>query len=210
MRNIPRLLSVVALLGSLLLATPPNARGADEPKAATPATQEAPARAETPPAAVTATRPAAPVKIGYVDMTKVAEYAPGKAALAGFKEQAKQYRSRIGARQKQLEKQKAAIEAKMESLSPQQRAAKAKEFQKKVEEFQKFVEGAEKEMRGKEAALSEKLFRAVEQAAGEYGKANGFAVIVIKKELLYVGSAVDAQDVTDEVMKQVSAKQAEK
>jgi len=45
------------------------------------------------------------------------------------------------------------------------------------------------------------LYEAIEQAAVEHGKANIFAAIVVKKELLYVGSSVDAQDVTDALIK---------
>jgi hypothetical protein len=34
-----------------------------------------------------------------------------------------------------------------------------------------------------------------------HGKANGFAVIVVKKELLYIGSSADTSDVTDDLIK---------
>jgi outer membrane protein len=198
MRNI---LSVVALLALLLLSTATRSLCAEETSPPTLPAQDASTKAESPPVAITAARTAAPVKIGYVDMAKMPEYLPVKEAMAEMKQKAEKYRLRIASKQKQLEKQKTAIESKMESLSPTERAAKGKEFQKKVEEFQKFVVGAEKEMRGKESALSEKLFLSIGQAAGDYGKANGFAAILIKKELLYVGNNVDAQDVTDEIMK---------
>jgi len=203
MRNI---LSVVALLALLLLSTATRPLCAEETSPPAPTAQDASAKAESPPVATTAARTAAPVKIGYVDMAKMPEYLPVKEAMAEMKQKAEQYRLRIASKQKQLEKQKAAIESKMESLSPTERAVKGKEFQKKVEEFQKFVEGAEKEMRSKESALSEKLFLVIGKAADDYGKANGFTAILIKKELLYVGNNVDAQDVTDELMKLVGGK----
>lgn len=150
---------------------------------------------------------AAPVKIGYVDMSKIgSESNAGKAVLAQLKEKTEKYRSQIAAKQKQLEKNKAEIEAKLPTLSPKEREAKGKAFQKKVEEFQKFVQNAEKEMRGKEEELAGKLFRAVEQAAGEFGKANGFAAIVPKKELLYLGEMVEVKELTEEIMKKVDTK----
>lgn len=203
MRNI---LSVVTLLALLLLSTATRPLFAEETSPPTPTAQDASTKAEPSPVAITAARTAAPAKIGYVDMAKMPEYLPVKEAMAEMKQKAEQYRLRIASKQKQLEKQKAAIESKMESLSPTERAAKGKEFQKRVEEFQKFVEGAEKEMRSKESALSEKLFLVIGKAADDYGKANGFAAILIKKELLYVGNNVDAQDVTDELMKLVGGK----
>ncbi|MFZ3209790.1 MAG: OmpH family outer membrane protein [Geobacteraceae bacterium] len=201
MRNI---LSVIALLALLLLSTATRSLCAEE--TSPPAAQDASTKAEPPPVAITVARTATPVKIGYVDMAKTTEYPLVKEAMDEMKQKAEQYRLRVVSKQKQLEKQKATIESKMETLSPTERTAKQKEFQKKVEEFKKYVEGAEKDMRGKESALSEKLFSSIGQAAGDYGKAHGFAAILIKKELLYVGNDVDAQDVTDEVMKLVDGK----
>jgi outer membrane protein len=105
-----------------------------------------------------------------------------------------------------LEKQKADIEAKLKTLAPAQREAKAKAFQKKVDEFQKFVMNAEKELQAKQEELSDKLFKAIEQASVELGKAKGLAIVVIKRELLYLGSGVETQDVTDDVIKKIDKK----
>jgi len=41
----------------------------------------------------------------------------------------------------------------------------------------------------------------MEQAAVELGKSSGYTAIVAKKEMLYVSSSVDAQDVTDALIK---------
>jgi Skp family chaperone for outer membrane proteins len=37
-----------------------------------------------------------------------------------------------------------------------------------------------------------------------HGKAGGFAAIVVKKELLYIDSTVDAKDVTDDLIKSLN------
>jgi outer membrane protein len=52
--------------------------------------------------------------------------------------------------------------------------------------------------------LARKLFQEIEQAVGSYGKANGFAAVVVKKELLYLDSEVKTEDVTDEILKMVN------
>jgi outer membrane protein len=146
------------------------------------------------------------VKIGYVDMAKVAsDSAPGKSATADMKARAGKLRSQIEAKQKQLEKEKSDIEAKIQTLTPQQRTAKAKEFQKKLEEFQKFVEKAQKEMQTRESELLGKLFKTIEAAAGSYGKANGFAAVVARNDILFVGDDVETVDVTAEIIKAVDA-----
>ena len=151
------------------------------------------------------------IRIGYADITRIGnESVPGKAAQARFKAKAEKYQAQIAAKQKQLEKQKAAIEAKLPSLLPEQRAAKAKEFEKKVEEYRKFVQNAEKELKPLEEELARSLFGVIEKVVSDYGKANGYAAIVVKKELLYQGSGVSTQDVTDDILKLVNEKGAKK
>ncbi|RNC68594.1 MAG: OmpH family outer membrane protein [Desulfuromonadales bacterium] len=172
-----------------------------------PAVAEEPAKTEVPPAtaapqAAEAAKAHLPVKIGYLDIAKIAgDSVPGKAANARMKEKTDKYRSQITARQKKLEKMKGDIEAKLSSLTPQQREAKVKELEKKVGEYQKYVQDAEKEMRKMESELTESMLKSIEKAATEYGKANGFAAIVPKRDLLYLGDMVEVKDVTEEIVK---------
>lgn len=147
------------------------------------------------------------VRIGYVEMARFGEESSGgKAARERVKKKGDTLRSQIAAKQKQLEKLKNAFESKLPTLSPKEREAKAKEFEKKVEGYRKFVQNAEKELQSLEEELSRKLYREIEEAAASYGKANGFAAIVVKRELLYVGSGVEGKDVTEEILKLVNAK----
>lgn len=192
----------------------------------TPAVQQMPASSETPitaeiapvppvttadPVLEPAEKPAQAVKIGYVDMAKVAaESAAGKAAAADVKARAGKFRTQIEAKQKQLEKQKKEIEATIQTLSPQQRTAKAKEFQKKIEDFQKFVEKAQKDLQARESELLGKLFAKIEKAAAEYGKSSGVAAVVVKKEVLYMAENVEVADFTDEIIKMVDSEQGKK
>ena len=146
-------------------------------------------------------------RLGHVDLVRIAaESEAGKAGQAQIAALKKKLQGQLEAKRNQLDKQKAAIEAKFKTLSPQQREAKAKEFQKKVEEFQKFGLNAEKELQARQEELSDKLFKAIEQASAELGKAKGLALVVIKRELLYLGNAVDAQDVTDDLIKGLDKK----
>jgi len=171
----------------------------------------APAAPQTLPAPTLKPQEAASVqqtmRLGHVDMARIAtESEMGKAGQAQFAELKKKLQGQIEAKGKQLEKQKAAIEAKLKTLTPPQREAKAREFQKKVEEFQKFGRNAEKELQTRQEEFGDKLFKAIEQASVDLGKAMGLALVVVKRELLYLGSGVDAQDVTDEVIKKIDKK----
>ncbi len=153
-------------------------------------------------------KPAAAVQtahIGYVDINRVGkESERGKALTVLLSAKKDMYQEKIDAKKKQLDKLRASIEAKIASLTPEQREAKSKEFQKKVEAFQKFAQASEGDLMALQDKESRALFEAIEQAAVAHGKANGFAAIVIKKELLYVGSSVDAQDVTDPLIKSLN------
>ena len=144
------------------------------------------------------------LKIGFADLIRIGnESVRGKAVQAKLKEKNEKLQGQITARQKQLEKQKSAVQAKLATMTPSQREAKAREFEKKVDDYQKLVRSAEKEMQSLQEELTGKLFKSIEQAAGAYGKANGFAVIAVRKELLYLDSAVDVREVTDALLKLV-------
>lgn len=168
-----------------------------QPAAAPSATAESPKPAEPSQAQPT-------VKIGYVDMSKIAtDSAPGKTANAQIKQKTEKYRTQIASRQKKLEQMKKDIEGQLPTLTQQQRQAKVKELEKKIGEYQKFVQGAEKEMRKMEGELTETMLKAIQKAADDYGKANGFAAIVPKRDLLYLGDKVEVKDVTEDLIKNI-------
>ena len=141
------------------------------------------------------------VKIGYVDMSQIAsDTESGKAATASLKERSLKLSAKITAKQKQIEKQKAAIEAKIESLSPKERAAKAKEFQKKMDEYQKLVRSSDQEMQQMQEKLTSDLYQAIKKAATAYGKSHGYAAVLDKKALLYLADSPEPKDLTEEII----------
>lgn len=141
-------------------------------------------------------------RLGYVDIGRIAaESERGKELKAQLTSKKDQFQGKIDGKKKQIEKFKSSIEAKFAKMTPQQREAKSKEFQKKVEEFQKFARTAEEELLVLQDKETRMLYEAIEQSAVAHGKANGFDAIVVKKEMLYVGSLVNAQDVTDDLIK---------
>lgn len=147
------------------------------------------------------------VRLGYADMAKISsESSLGKASQSQAKAKQEKLQSQMQAKRKQLDKQKAAIEATIASLTPAQRETKGKDFQKKVEAFQKFGASAEKEFQTLQEGLSKSLYAAIEQASVEYGKANNLSLVVVKRELLYLANGVDAQDVSDGIIKLMDEK----
>jgi outer membrane protein len=196
---------------ALLLAAPASSHAAD--------TQSAPPTDAQAPAAVSveelkqpeAVRTEHSVKIGYVDLTRFGtETEAGKAAREKVRKKSERLESQVNARQKQLEKQKAALQIKLPSLSPKEQEAKAKEFEKKVDELRKFLQNAEKEMKGFEAEVTRQLYQDIEEAASAFGKTNGYDAIVVKRELLFVGNGVEGQDVTAGVLKLMNVRKEKK
>jgi outer membrane protein len=193
---------LTCLLATVVSAEEPGAAGKQAP---VPAVVQAPAAAAEKPVEAAVTQPS--THLGHVDLARIAaESETGKAGQAQFADLKKKLQGQIESRRKQLEKQKAAIEAKLKTYTAEQREAKAKEFQKKVEEFQKFGMNAERELQTKQEEFSEQLYKAIEQASAELGKAKGLALVVVKREMLYLGSGVDAQDVTDDIIKKIDKK----
>ena len=136
--------------------------------------------------------------IGYVDTGRIAsESVQGKALKVLLTSKKEAIQDKISGKKKQLDKLKTSLEAKLATLTPPQRESKAKDFQKKVEELQKYAQKAEEEYYAFQEKESKQLFDAIEQTAAAFGTSEGLAVVVVKKELLYVGASVDARDVTE-------------
>jgi outer membrane protein len=195
-----------------IFALPTLAFAADAPPPA-PTTAAAPPKSAEPAPVEAAAKPAAAAtaRIGYVDVARIGtESERGKTLKTLLTTKKEKLQGKIDSKKKQVDKLKASIEAKIASMTPQQREAKSKEFQKKVEEFQKFAQASEEELFTLQDKESKALYEAVEKAAVDHGTANGFAAIVIKKELLYVGSSVEAQDVTDALIKALNQEKQKK
>jgi outer membrane protein len=155
----------------------------------------------------TAPKPAAgqAVRIGYVDIARVgAESDQGKALKTLLTTKKDKLQGKIDGKKRQIEKLKTSIEAKIATMTPKQREAKSKEFEKKVEEFQKLARTSEEELVTMQEKETKALYDAIERSAVAHGKANGFAAIVVNKELLYVGTSVGTQDVTDDLIKELN------
>lgn len=151
---------------------------------------------------VAAVAPVATAKIGYVDIIRIGADSEGGKALKNLLTlKQTQLQGKIDGKKKQIEKFKASIEAQLPTMTQQQKEAKSKEFQKKLDEFQKFAKTLEEELMALQEKETRALYDVIEKAAIAHGKANGFSVIVVKKDLLYLGSSISIQDVTDALIK---------
>lgn len=151
------------------------------------------------------------IRIGVVDLARVsAESGLGKSAQAQIKSQQAKLQKQVDTRKKQLDTFRTNTERQLPGLSPQQREAKQREFQKKVEEFQKFGIKAEKELMEQQQKVTQGMFEAVGTAAEQLGKDKGVAAIVINRELLFAGQETELVDLTAELVQQLDAQQGAK
>jgi len=147
------------------------------------------------------------VKIGYADLVKIAEKSDvGKVAKTHFEAKADRLKTQLETKQRLLEKQKAALEAKLPTYSPEQRTAKIKEYERKVEELRKMLIKADQELKPMQEELIKDIYGKIEKVAREYGAQKGYSVLLEKRELLYLGNNVEAEDVTDDLLKELNKK----
>jgi len=145
-----------------------------------------------------------PFKIGYIDITKIgleSEY--GKSVKEGLLKRKKELEEKVLAKRKQLDKYKQSVETKLPTLSPKQRETESKKFQKKVEELQKLAQNSEEEFMKLQESETAAVYGAIEKSVSDYGKTSDLSLIMVKKELLYLGSGVEPQDLTETILKKV-------
>lgn len=150
------------------------------------------------------------VRVGYADLLKIAEKSDaGKVAKTHFEAKADRLKAQLETKQKLLEKQKATLEAKLPTYTPEQRTAKIKDYEKKVEELRKMLIKADQELKPMQEELIKDIYGKIEKVAREYGARKGFSVLLEKRELLYLGADVEAEDVTDALIAELNAKPAQ-
>ncbi|GAM09913.1 outer membrane protein [Geobacter sp. OR-1] len=146
-------------------------------------------------------------KVGLIDIMRITEESTlGKQLKGRFKDKSTKLQAQLNAKQKQLEKQKSALQAKLPTLAPEQRGAKIKEYEKKVDEFKKTVNNAEKELLPLQEELTRTITMETMAACEAYAKEHGFALVTLKKDLFYVGSNYEQKDITSEVIKLMDEK----
>ncbi|HTP65911.1 MAG TPA: OmpH family outer membrane protein [Geobacteraceae bacterium] len=146
------------------------------------------------------------IKLGTVDLPRIVrESAAGKKAAAEMKKLYDKYQTKITAREKELEKLKKNLVEKGNSLSPEQRAAKERELQKKFQAYQEFGKNAQEDVAKKEKGLLDPIMDGLEKLVKDYGRANGYAAIAVKGSIIYNDARYEAKDLSDEILKEFDA-----
>jgi outer membrane protein len=140
------------------------------------------------------------IKIGSVDLPQVAEKSEaGAKAMATLKELYDKFQATVKTKEKELEKLKTALQGK--NLTPANREAKEKQFQKKFGEYQQFGKSAQQEFAQKQAELSKQVKDDLDRQIKDYGRDQGYALILNKEGLVYNDSKFEVKDLTEDIIK---------
>ena len=198
-----RLVNNIMLVACLILV--PTMVMAADTSASVPVPAPAPAKeikvsTQTVPPDVAKSFRTGSIDVSYIGMES--EY--GKSLKAQLTEKRGKVGAKILTEKKKLDTLKESIESKLPTYTPKQREAKSKEFQKKVVTFQKFVRESEESFMKEQESETNKIYSLIEKTVADYGKANGFAIIVVKRDLLYLDSGIKSEDLTGVILKAIN------
>ncbi len=145
---------------------------------------------------------AAEAKIGYVNLAKIFDgYQRTKVSDAALEKKGKQKEAELQDRVSELNQMKQSLEL----LNDAAREAKAKQIADRQDDLQRFRNSTARDLRWERDKVAQDILKDIQQAINDYAKANGFALIVDERALLY---GAQAFDLTDQVLKILNSKAA--
>lgn len=142
---------------------------------------------------------AADIKVGYVDFQKIqTEAKAGKDAFKTIEKMFKDKQTQLDQRQGELEKLMGELEKQSAVLSVDVRKQKEDKLQKEYKDLQRFKTDSEEELNKKKAELAKQMFEEVNKIINQFGKEEGYTLILERSVVLYAPEAVD---VTDRIIK---------
>jgi outer membrane protein len=148
---------------------------------------------------------AADLKVAYVDIQKaVNECNLGKEAKKTIVKEAEKLHRQLREKQKELQTMKESYDKQAIMLTPQARAMKEKELQKKFREFQRWQEDAQNDLNQKRADAELDIYVGLQKVIQKLGAGEGYTFILERNEniVLYATKAID---ITDRVIKAFDA-----
>jgi outer membrane protein len=148
-------------------------------------------------------------RIGTVDVQKVLFNSDaGKLAKEQLASKIAKHETEKNSREEELKKLKTELEKQNIILNESARSAKEKDYQQKLKEYQRFIKDVNDELQGKDEELKNKIIEEAFKATQEYGKKNGFTVILAKSEMMMYQD--EKIDITDEIIKLLNSRKDKK
>ncbi|HSB73101.1 MAG TPA: OmpH family outer membrane protein [Candidatus Methylomirabilis sp.] len=145
------------------------------------------------------------VRIGVVDMQQILNQSDrGKAAKQKLDQERDARQRELDARQQEVMKLQAELEKQAPVLSEQAKREKGEALQRRVRDIRRLAEDANRDFEKRLGETEGEMTREIVKVVQEYGKDQGYTLILERSMLPFVASTAD---VTSEVMKRFDGKQ---
>jgi outer membrane protein len=148
------------------------------------------------------------VRIGVVDMQQVLNQSErGKATKQKLDQERDARQKDLDARQQEVMKMQADLEKQAPVLSEQAKREKGEVLQRKVRDIRRLAEDANRDFEKRLAETEAELTREIVKVVQEYGKDQGYSIILERSMLPFVAPAAD---VTGDVIKRYDGSNGKK
>lgn len=133
-------------------------------------------------------------KVAYVNVGKLFDaYERTKASESVLEKKGKQKEAEMEGRVSELKK----LRESLELLNDKAREAKVREIEAKADELKRFRANTSRDLRSERDAAAEQILNEIQTIVADYGKTNGYSLILDERTMLYGQAAYDA---TDEIL----------
>lgn len=130
-------------------------------------------------------------KVAYVNVGKLFDaYERTKASEAVLEKKGKQKETEMEGRVNELKK----LRESLELLNDKAREAKAREIEAKADELKRFRANTARDLRSERDEIAEQILQEIQAVVADYGKTNGFSLILDERTMLYGQATYDASD----------------
>ena len=145
--------------------------------------------------------PAAPTRVGFVDIQRVlARSAAGVAAREQLEKEKATMQKQVDTQRLELEKLRDELEKKGQLLSTEARREKQDLLERKVRDARRLVDDLQGTLQKKEEAMLAKVLQDVSGLIQKVGKDRGFAIVLERQRSSVLYAAAEA-DLTDEIIR---------
>jgi len=148
------------------------------------------------------------IRIGVVDMQQVLNQSErGKATKQKLDQDRDARQKELDARQQEVMKMQADLEKQAPVLSEQAKREKGEALQRKVRDIRRLAEDANRDFEKRLGETEADLTREIVKVVQEYGKDQGYSIVLERSMLPYVSPAAD---VTPEIIKRFDGSNGKK
>jgi len=131
-------------------------------------------------------------KMGYVDLQRaLSESNAGKKAKDKFKVEVDRLQSRLKKQKDEIDRLKEQLEKKASVMKASEREEMEDDFRRKMRDFEREYKDSQADLQKKDSDLTSSILRELQQIIQDFGKDEGYSMIVEMNSLLYADRSLD-------------------